>query len=295
MGALAETLTDLLPLKIRSNGDAPGLTTAQDLREYETAVIESIYQLEKLTRGSRLFASELYGATPTPADAELGDVYIDTAAGTVWLFDDGEWVTRGNLRPADGSKILGGTLAPDNALGKVGDWYFRYNIAAFEKTTGGWVSRFPLGAAAALPDQTGQNGKALFSDGGSAYWASVPAGYSDNQAKDAAASLFTGALVSTNLLGSYNGGTRVLTFNVKPASLTTAEIAPTSLAPGQFPASEQAKLTTAANWTSGVYSGIGPQALSGVEEGMFYASGGYAFRATGTNAAVCWKLTSFGS
>ncbi|GAA4354190.1 hypothetical protein GCM10023185_15630 [Hymenobacter saemangeumensis] len=296
MGQLAEALIALLPEKIRSNGDGAGLTTAQDLREYEANVIAAIEQLEKLSRGSRLFAEELNGSAPIgPYDVQLDDVFLDTALGTVWVYVDGEWVSRGSLRPKDGSKILGGSVVPDVNLGATGDWYFRYNIAAYEKTVAGWQLRFPLGAAAALPAQAGQNGKALFTDGASAYWATVPAGYSDNQAKDAAASLFTAALVSSNLLGSYNGGTRVLTLNVKPASLTTAEIAATALAPGQFPASEQAKLTTAANWTNGVFTGIGAQALSGVEEGMFYTSSGYAFRAIGANAAVCWKLTSFGS
>jgi|GEM_PF-7071602 len=323
----SQLLTDLLPLKIRSAGDPGGPTTAKDHRAFEALEIEAIAFLESMARGNRIFVAELFDNPPeVPADVLEGDLCLDRTGNLpLWGWVDGEWVALGDLVGAAGAKILGGAGAPDPATGTLGDWYFRYNVAAFEKTPGGWVSRFGLGAGAALPTQTGNAGKLLGTDGTVASWVAPPSGlpdqtgnsgkvlttngtaaswsvpaatYTDTQAKDAAGALLV-AGTTTTLVATYNATTHTLTWNVKGASLKVAHFEAAALVAGQFPSSQLTKLTNAGNWTAGVYTGAAATgangALVGVEEGMFYAAGGYAFRATAANAAVCWKLTNYGS
>lgn len=174
----SQQLTDLLPLKIRSAGDPAGPTTAEDHRAFEALEIEAIAFLEALTRGNRIFVAELFDNPPeVPADVQEGDLCLDRTGNLpLWGWVDGEWVALGDLVGADGAKILGGAGAPNPATGTIGDWYFRYNVAAYEKTGGGWVNRFGLGAGAALPDQSGNAGKVLGTDGTVAGWVAAPNG-----------------------------------------------------------------------------------------------------------------------
>jgi hypothetical protein len=229
MSTYAQQLSNLLPLTIRSAGDPAGPTTAEDHRAFESLEIEAISYLESMARGNRIFSDELYGVEPPALNDVLeGDLFLDRSGNlALWSWIDGEWVALGDLVGAAGAKILGGAGVPSSTVGTIGDWYFRYNVAAYEKTPGGWVNRFALGSGGtALPDPTGQGGKFLGTDGTNYLLAEVPAGYSDNQAKDAA--LQSIATTST-ILPTYNLGTHTLTIVVRTGSLTVAHLDPTAI------------------------------------------------------------------
>jgi len=290
----SQLLTDLLPLKIRSAGDPNGPTTAADHRAFEALEIEAISYLESMARGNRIFVAELFDNPPeAPADVLEGDLCLDRTGNLpLWAWVDGEWVPLGDLVGAAGAKILGGVGVPDPATGTVGDWYFRYNVAAYEKTPGGWVNRFGMGAGAALPDLTGNALKYLRVNGAGTgtVWDVVPAGYTDNEARNAVAAMLV-AGTTTTLVATYNAGTHTITWNVKPASLDLSHFQAAALASEDFPADQVSKLSTSGNWTAGVYSGMGANALVGVTKGMFGFGGGYAWRATADNAAIRWPIS----
>ncbi|MDO7877389.1 hypothetical protein Q5H93_21790 [Hymenobacter sp. ASUV-10] len=272
----SQQLSDLLPLKIRSAGDPAGPTTAEDHRAFEALEIEAIAYLESMTRGNRIFVAELNGSRPGPdIEAIEGDLCLDRIGSglPLWTWLDGEWIALGNLVGADGSKILGGVGEPAPALGIIGDWYFRYNVAAFEKMAGGWVSRFPIGTGATVPDQVGQNGKYLSTNGTNTFWATVPAGYSDNQAKDAA---LQAILATSTITATYNTGTRLLSVNVRAASLNMSHLDPAALATGTLTGAQQTALSNAANWTAKAYNSS-TLVLTGIPAGTTYDDANYLY------------------
>jgi hypothetical protein len=289
MSTYAQQLTDLLPLKIRSSGDPGGPTTAADHRAFETLEIEAIAFLEAMARGNRIFVSELDGSPPSMfPDSVDGDLCLDRTGNglPLWTWLDGEWIALGNLVGADGAKILGGAGAPNPAQGRIGDWYFRYNVAAFEKTASGWVSRFPIGTGATVPDQTGQSGKFLGTNGTNTLWLSVPAGYSDNQAKDAA---LQAVLATSTITATYSTTARTLSINVRTGSLTVAHFDPTALATGSLTSAQQTALSNAANWTAKVYNSS-TLVLTGIPAGTTYDDGTYFFYFASDNRPVRWNL-----
>lgn len=99
MGALADALTILLPLKIRSNG-AGGLTAAQDLRDFETQIIAAVAALESRARASQWYVGS---GAPAASLGTAGDQYRNTASGDVYTNVAGTgWTLNGNLNGAAG-------------------------------------------------------------------------------------------------------------------------------------------------------------------------------------------------
>lgn len=72
-----------------------------------------------------------------------------------------------------------------------------------------------------LPDQSGNNGKVLTTDGSSASWDSAAAGYTDEQAQDAVGSILTD---TATIDLTYSDATPSITADVKDASITYAKI-----------------------------------------------------------------------
>jgi hypothetical protein len=103
MAVHASDLTAALPVLVRSNGDAPGLTTAANLRELLELFIEVIGNLEFRDRGSRIFSGELLGGAPEPSLGMEGDLYLAFDSSDFWGYVDGEWVFLFNARGADGA------------------------------------------------------------------------------------------------------------------------------------------------------------------------------------------------
>ena len=177
MQDFAAALTDMLPLRIRDAGDPAGVTLAQDVRVYETKVIEAIAFLQNLVRGNRIFTDDLGGATPEREDGQQGDLLLDEYGLNLWGWNDGQWQLLANLKGTPGTALLGGAGVPNNASGAIGDWYFQYGIAAWQKVAGtGWVNRFAFGVGTALPDQTGQSGKVLGTNGTVPAWQNPASG-----------------------------------------------------------------------------------------------------------------------
>ena len=284
----SQLLTDLLPLKIRSAGDPNGPTTAADHRAFEALEIEAISYLESMARGNRIFVAELFDNPPeAPADVLEGDLCLDRTGNLpLWAWVDGEWVPLGDLVGAAGAKILGGVGVPDPATGTVGDWYFRYNVAAYEKTPGGWVNRFGMGAGAALPDITGNALKYLRVNGAGTgtTWEGVPAGYTDNQAKDAA---LQAVLTTATISATYNTGTRLLSVNVRAASINMSHLDPAILASATLTPTQQSQLSTTANWSGKAYFGT---AFVGVPSGVVYQDATYFFYFISDNQPIRMAL-----
>jgi hypothetical protein len=267
-----QVLTDLLPLKIRDAGHPAGPTTAADHREIETVVISAIAFLQSMTRGNRIFSDELFDATPG-VDGQEGDLFLDRTGNlALWGWIDGEWVWLGELVGAAGAAILGGAGAPPATIGRIGDWYFQYDVAAWERTAPGWQYRFGMGAGATVPSQVGQAGKYLATNGSVVSWQAVPAGYSDNQAKDAALQSIP---ATSTLTATYNTTTRLLSLNLRAASVNMTHLDPAILATGTLTPTQQGYLSNTANWSGKAYMN-GP-ILTGIPSGTVFQDATYFY------------------
>ena len=98
MPGFAQQLTALLPTLIRSNGIG-GLTTAADMRAYESQVIQAVAALELRARGSRIFTGDLVGSPPDPAMGLEGDLFIERTILDLYTYLTGQWVFLVNLKP----------------------------------------------------------------------------------------------------------------------------------------------------------------------------------------------------
>jgi hypothetical protein len=121
MGILADALTALLPLKIRSNA-VGGLTAAQDVRDYETQVIAALSNLEGRGRA----ATWLTGTgAPAAGLGLVGDQYRNTVNQDTYANVAGSgWTLSGNLKGANGTTPVKGIDYVDGRTPVKGTDYF---------------------------------------------------------------------------------------------------------------------------------------------------------------------------